>query len=176
MVRGRDLNMGAGSTAIVGADEFARKLKKMDSELYKQFGDANRQIAKTVVGTVRSDATSYSRQAAKAARSARATSARNGVSIALGGARWPYALGAEYGSLKYPQFPPWRGNQWTPEHWGEGNSTAGYWFHPALDQSREYVLDSYMGSVEKAADRAGIVLGSGGPRKANLYDIAMQVQ
>ena len=160
-------NFGEAGNAVVGADEFARALRKMDRDLYREMTQANRAIGTMVVKRGRAKAASYSSQAKKASGSMRVASARSGINLSLGGGRWPYALGAEFGALQYAQFPQWRGNQYVS--WDDG---VGYFFHPAIRESQEEVLDLYMQAVADAARKAGIDLNT--PRSAGVTDVARQ--
>lgn len=163
----RDLNFTAGgSTAVVGADEFAIKLRKMNAEVYKQLGRQNRAISKIVVDKARGDASALGRMQAKAAKGVQATNTRNGVGIRLTKGRYAFAFGAEYGAKKYPQFQPWRGNQFDANDWGGG---IGYFFFPAIRESRDEVFSRYLDSVRLAAASSGIDADI--PRQANAIDM-----
>jgi len=163
----RDLNFTAGgSTAVVGADEFARKLRDMDREVYKQLGRQNRAISKIVVDRARNDASAIGRMQAKAAKGVQATNTRNGVGIRLTKGRYAFAFGAEYGAKKYAQFDSWRGNQFDANDWGGG---IGYFFFPAIRESKDDVFEKYLDSVRMAAASAGIDADI--PRQANAADI-----
>lgn len=126
----------------------------MDRDVSNELGRANYKIGRHVVLAARARASSApnAKQAAKASKSARAYNRRDAVEVALGGrAGYAFALGAEFGSIQYAQFPRWTGNQWTSDP-----GDVGYWFHPAIDAERPYVMEQYLAAVRAAALKAGV--------------------
>ena len=135
---------------IEGLSDFRRELARMGGSLPTSLRDANKQAANEIVETGQDKAASYSAQAAKAAKSLRASRSSSYVAVLLGDAgRYAFALGAEFGSRRYRQFPPWRGNQWM--NWGGG---PGYFLHPDIREVGEDVLDEYWESIRTLAVRA----------------------
>lgn len=155
-----------GSTALVGADDFQAALRRMDRNLYNEFRRAKYAIGKLVTGRQKQAATAYSRQAAAAAKAIAVAQIGGGVGVSLRSSVVPFAAGAEFGAKQYPQFPSWTGNQWTGMPEG-----VGYWFHPAIVQSQDEVLDLYMQATADAARKAGLDV-SGTPRTANAFETA----
>ncbi len=76
--------------------------------------------------------------------------------LTLRAAKVPFAMGAEFGSHQFRQFPPWRGNRWTdPE-----GSNVGYMIHPALrkflpEATADYA-DLIIREIDDALDRLGV--------------------
>jgi hypothetical protein len=65
----------------------------------------------------------------------------------------PFAFGAEFGAKRYPQFQPWRGNQWVA---GEGPATGvGYFLYPAIRERRAEVERIYMANMMRLMRQAG---------------------
>lgn len=156
--------VGGTTQVVTDSEAFAAALKRMGGNIRKEFLASNRAIGKLVIARAKGKAST--RQQAAAARTMSATAVRGGVGIRLSG---PFSLGAEYGAKKYPQFPPWRGNQFGD---GQGGTTGvGYFMHPAIRESQAQVLALYMQNVDNAARRAGIRTG-GAPRVAGVLDIA----
>jgi hypothetical protein len=159
--------LGGTTGAVTGVDEFARALRKVSPQLKRELDKQNRAIGRVVVADAKSAASGVSRQAAKAATSLRASAARGGVAISLGGSRAPFALGAEYGAKKYAQFMPWRGNQWTTTPTG-----VGYFMHPTIRAAVPNVVDKYLDAARAAAAQAGLRMA---PGRASALDIARTV-
>lgn len=125
---------------VDGLDDLRRELGRLRGEWPKELKVANRDAADIVVSSAKGTAAAVGGVAAKAAGSLRALNQQRAAVVALGGAAYPYAMGAEFGaSSRYRQFRPWRGNA--------GN--AGYFLYPAIRGERDRVLDTY----EKALDR-----------------------
>lgn len=160
-----------GSNAVVGADEFARKLRKMNTDLYKELATKQRLIAKSVETKARSKA-GQRRQSAKVATAVRGYGSARAATLQLKERPKPgnFVYGAEFGSVQYGQFPDWKGNQWTPALWGSQGG-PGYFFYPAINESREEVLTLYLAAVNDAARKAGIST-YGGPRAIGITDLA----
>lgn len=124
---------------VTGLDDLRRELRRLGDVWPKELKVANHDAAEIVVTSAQSKAAGLGGVAAKAAGSLRALNQQRAAIVALGGAAYPYAMGAEFGSFRYRQFRPWRGNA--------GN--AGYFLYPAIRGERDKVLDTY----EKALDR-----------------------
>jgi hypothetical protein len=114
-------------------------LKHAGPGLDKKVTELNYEIANHVVDVAKGKANAQGGAAAKAAPSLRASKTAASANIKLGGARYRYAYGAEFGSLRYKQFKKWRGNQWQP--WGSDG--VGYFLHPAIRSERQYIIDTY---------------------------------
>lgn len=78
--------------------------------------------AATVIAQAKDNATKEGRQQQRAAQTL--TQMGSGI-VQYGGTPW--AMGAEYGSILYGQFPEWRGNK----------QDAGYFFWPAVRDFRD---------------------------------------
>jgi hypothetical protein len=154
-----------GSTAVQGTEEFGAALGRMSRGLKSSFQRRNREIGGVVVAAAQQRAASYSLQAARAAAAISATAARSGVAVRISSAKVPFALGAEFGARQYPQFPPWTGNQWTTLP-----TNVGYFFHPAIIETRDAVNSLYMQAVADAASAAGLTMDNT-PRAAGILDV-----
>lgn len=108
---------------------------------------ANREVAKTIGTAARAKASSLGSVAAKTAPAVGWQASTTLASVTLDGTKAPYAFGAEFGALQYPQFKPWTGSG--PE--------AGYFFYPTIREKSEsgYIKDTYLDIlVDKLAARA----------------------
>jgi hypothetical protein len=127
------------SIRVDGLDDLRRELRRLGDAWPKELKVANRDAADIVVTSAKGKAAAVGGVAAKAAESLRALNQQRAAVVALGGAAYPYAMGAEFGSIRYRQFRPWRGSA----------GDAGYFLYPAIRGERDRVLDTY----EKALDR-----------------------
>lgn len=136
--------------AVDGLDDLRRDLKSLGAEFPKMLGQANKSAAEVVAHQAESNAAAIGSTAAHVAPSIKASSAAANAKVTLGNSSYPMALGAEFGAKKYPQFPPWRGNQWDPDAGG-----TGYFLHPAVRQTREEFMAVYEKGVDEVARKAG---------------------
>ena len=126
-----------GDVVAVGMTEVKAGLKAFDAQLPKVIRNANRVTSRDIVkpdALRRLDSQPVPKRRGVIAHRASATSA----SIALRYSRYPWAGGAEFGSLKYRQFRPWLGNQFT------GNlNNSGYIIGPAIAGNLEKIDSKY---------------------------------
>lgn len=131
---------------IEGLREFRAALKEAGTGWPKALGQANKQAAQIIADDASHRAESLGSTARHVASSIKAAATQQ-ASVTLGGDQWPMALGAEFGSRRYPQFPPWRGNQWTD---GEGPPGGeGYFLMPAVRENKEAFMEAYGRSVDE---------------------------
>lgn len=128
------------SIDIVGLADFQRELRKIEAEAPKAMRLAFREeVAEPVAKRARAMAEGQGGAAGKTAPSIKADAEQRRAKIAMGGAKYPYAFGAEFGSYAYKQFPIWTGNRFT------GGGT-GYFLHPAVREARDEI-EKTMGDV-----------------------------
>lgn len=140
--------MAAPETITVEVQNLNRlraALRRAGPGLVEQVKATNYAVANTVAQSARTMASSQGGAAAKTAPSIRALKTSAASKVSLGGSRYPYAYGAEFGSLRYKQFKSWRGNQWSA--WG--NSGVGYFLHPTIRAQREQIMKTYGDSIEQ---------------------------
>ncbi len=73
----------------------------------------------------------------------------------------PFAQGAFFGALQYPQFPAWVGNSWEV-----GGSGGPYAVNPAIRDSMQDIIDGYGDAFEAAASRA---FPTGAPSRRSAF-------
>ena len=136
---------------VQGLKQFRRELKALeDNELYvKQLKEVHNRIAKIVLEEARAQASTALER--KAAGGLTAGKTVGGAVIHMGGAKYPFAGGAEFGAIKYPQFKPWRGNQYTVTWTDDQIGNAGYFVFPAIAKKRDQVIEIYMDEIERIA-------------------------
>lgn len=131
---------------VEGLTELNRSLKAMDSNLPKQLRAANKDVATEVAHGAQSAAYALGGVAAKTAPSIKASAGVTSAGVALGGPDYPFAGGAEFGSARYPQFKPWRGN----------GSDAGYFVYPTIRDKVDDIQRTYEEAVDDLIKRVGL--------------------
>ncbi|HEC09745.1 MAG TPA: hypothetical protein ENI86_09295 [Acidimicrobiales bacterium] len=140
--------MARQTVYVSGLDELRKGLRSAPPAVKRRLGQVNFEAGKAVIGWAEQEAQSapavtrhiFHAKALKASRAAR--SAR----LTLGGKKpkIAFAPGAEYGAKKYKRFPPWKGNQWSPD-----SGKVGYAMHPAFRKRKSEFLDIYMAMLDK---------------------------
>lgn len=129
---------------VEGLADFQRELRKLNADLPKELRKANIEAAEVVAKDARQRAEGRGGVAAKSAPSIKAQGEQRRSKITIGGPKFPFALGAEFGAVEYPQFDPWTGS----------GSDAGYFFYPAIRDTREEFMDVYEDALDRLARRA----------------------
>ena len=141
---------------VDGLKEFRRELKALDAQWPKELRTANKEAADIVAEGTRSSFLSRPGVAPKVAASVKALAQQTGAAVQIGGDRWPFALGSEFGGGKFgagrpsprgghtTQFPAWRGS-------GPG---AGYSLYPTFRAKREEVIETYGRAIDRLTARA----------------------
>lgn len=147
-----------GGARIEGLNQFVKALKVAGDQYPAAMKEANYQAASEIVSAARSRAEAYGGVLGKAGRQGmRASRAATYSAVLLGGARAPYAVGAEFGALRRTRrnrkiiggFKPWRGNRF-----GGWDGGPGYFLHPAIREEGKHVIDEYMKRVDAISERA----------------------
>lgn len=137
---------------VEGLTEFLRTVKKTAPEVAPRVAETNKRAADIVRDTAKAKASNLGGVANKAAGSLATSKAMRQASIRLGRGM-PFAFGAEFGAKKYPQFKPWRGNQWVSTQ-GPANG-VGYFLYPAIREERARVEAVYMAEIMMLMRDAG---------------------
>ncbi len=140
----------ADAVEIRGLDDFRRALRSAGPAAARRLQVANKEVAQKVADQSSDAARARGGSAAKGAKSITARARGQSAAVAIGGARAPWMLGAEFGAKQYEQFPPWRGNQWQPFSGG-----VGYFVHPAIRRMRAEIEDGMLNAAESAARATG---------------------
>lgn len=112
-----------------GLRELARDARRVDKRINAATRRGNRLLANQVRDKVRDAMSAFGSTPAKAAKGVSATVSDIRAGIKIGGSRYPFAVGAEFGALRWRQFSnghpgPWRGN----------DENAGYFLWPHVRQ------------------------------------------
>lgn len=145
----RSQRIRAGKTVginVEGLPELSRALKSIDPGLQKELRATNRQVAQDVTAAAKGRALSLGSVAAKTAGSLRATAGATSAGVGMGGSGYEFAGGAEFGSLKYKQFQPWRGN----------DSDAGYFLYPTIRDKADEIVETYDDAMKTVIRKAGL--------------------
>ena len=131
---------------VKGLTEFRKSLKDLNSQFPRELAKINQDVAKDVADAAQSAAQNLGGVAAKSAPAISAVRSQVVSAVKLNGAAYPYALGAEFGSVKYKQFKAWRGN----------GSDAGYFLFPTIRKKVDdgSIINKYADAIDKLAKSA----------------------
>lgn len=124
---------------IIGLADVQKALRAADPELAKQLRVRQKSIAEKVVAKATARGDALGGVAAKSTQALKAKAEQRASKILLDGDKFPWALGGEFGGLGYPQFEPWKGNQYTDPL----GQDVGYFLHPTLRDMRNDIIDEY---------------------------------
>lgn len=154
--------IGQGGVRVKGLDELRRELNKLDDAgLTKELKDVNYDVAKSIIGPAQARAASVGRMEARAAATLKASKAAKAARVNFGGAKAPFAAGAEFGAgqnirrsggarvlrngiLGWNQFNPWRGN----------DGGAGYFLYPTIRDRIDDIVEQYGEGIERITAKA----------------------
>jgi hypothetical protein len=126
---------------VAGLDDFRRELRRADPALKEALKRVHKDLAEWVLEGARARSRkSHVKKAITARGSQRA------AELAMLKSRAEDVFGDEFGSHKYKQFPPWRGNQWTDPK----GLRVGYMLHPEIRARSDEISRHYLDMVEKA--------------------------
>jgi len=157
------MTIGMGGAKVKGLDELRRELRKLDDKsLIDELKDTNFEVANSLIGPMQSKAASVGAMEAKAASTLTASRQAARAQLNFGGAKAPFAGGAEFGAgqdlrrnpvsrrsftngvLGWNQFNAWRGN----------DNGAGYFMYPTIRDRIPDLVDTYGDALERITARA----------------------
>lgn len=130
---------------IDGLTEYRREIKDASPKLARELGKALGAAVEPIAKDARGRATSQGGALGKASKSIKAKRSQTGAILEGGGDAFPMFLGGEFGAKQYPQFEPWRGNQWPGTDVPED---VGYALHPALRDGADDLVDAIGNAIE----------------------------
>lgn len=137
----------AGAIRVEGLTELNKALRAIGPEARTQLKEASKRIADFVAADARSHAQARGGVAAKVAPSIKPRAGLAGsAGVAFGGAAYPFAGGAEFGSQRFHQFDSWTGN----------GPSAGYFLYPAIRQDAERIVTEFTQSLDELIRRVGL--------------------
>lgn len=132
--------MPLGRVEVHGVREFQRELRAAGREWPKELRVASRDAAEVVATGARRSFESRPGVAPKVADSVKVLAQQRSAAVRIGGRRWPYAMGSEFGSKRYRQFPPPR--------------RGGYSLYATIAATRDEVVEQYAEAVDRLMRRA----------------------
>ena len=129
---------------IVGGREMRRALKRMDKQLVKDLNSELKAATEPIVQDARQRYYRfYRRRKGRSPKGMRAKVSRGGAAVALGGKRYPYLAGQEWGASggRYSQFPR--------------RQQGGRFFWPALMDGMSELKPKVERIIGRSARRAG---------------------
>lgn len=133
----------SGTVKVDGLTELNRALKAIGPEAQKELKTASKKVATFVAADAASAARSLGGVAAKTAPSIKPVGGVSGSGVAFGGARYPFAGGAEFGSIRFKQFRPFRGS----------DSSAGYFVYPSIRRDSDRIETEFTDAIDDILDR-----------------------
>lgn len=140
------INATSQGVRVTGLVELNKALKALGPEVQKELKAANFEVGSMVADDAKSIAFGLGGVAAKVAPSIKATKTAAGAAVSFGGAAYPFAAGAEFGSHRYKQFKPWLGN----------GSDAGYFVYPAIRQDADQIESTYVERIDDIMRKNGM--------------------
>lgn len=125
-----------GTVQVEGLPELRKALKALGPDAQRELKDASRSVAGFVASDAASAAQSIGGVAAKTAPSIKAVGGTTGAGVAFGGAAYPFAGGAAWGSVRFKQFKPWLGH-------------IGYFPYPQIKDNEDRIVDEFTDAVNK---------------------------
>lgn len=130
-----------GRIQVDGLRELQKELRALDKSWPKELRLANKEAAEVVARATRASFASRPGVAPKVAASVRAAAQQRSASVKIGGRRWPYALGSNFGSSgRFPQFPPVK--------------RPDYSLYASIKSERKQVVDTYDKALDRLTKRA----------------------
>lgn len=139
----RSSKIKTGTVEVEGLRDLSRALKELGPDAQKELRSASKEVAGFVARDASSAAHSLGGVAAHVAPSIRAVGGVGGAGVSFGGSAYPMAGGAEFGSVRFKQFQPWRGS----------GSDAGYFVYPSIRQDSDRIVTEFTHAVNKVIER-----------------------
>lgn len=149
---------GTDSIKVAGLDELRRELRRLDTPgLVDELKTVNYDVAEQVVGWAQANAARWGPMDQRAAATLSAARAQKAARVRLGGARAPFAQGAEFGAGHNKPRPTARGtvrgwNQF--RSWRGNGADAGYWLYPAIRDHTDEIVERYGDGLERITAKA----------------------
>jgi hypothetical protein len=139
----RSQKVRSGTVKVDGLVELNKALRALGPEAQKELKEASRKVADFVAKDAASAARTIGGVAAHVAPSIKPVGGVSGAGVGFGGAAYPMAGGAEFGSIRFKQFKQWRGN----------SSDAGYFVYPAIRQDADRIETEFIEAIDDIIKR-----------------------
>lgn len=141
------INATGQGVRVHGLAELNRAMKAIGPDARRDLKKTNLKVAQFVADDARAAAFSLGGVAAKTAPSITAAGRVASAGVSFGGGSYPFAMGAEFGSYRFHQFKPWRGN----------GSDAGYFVYPAIRNDVDRIESEYSGAIDSLMRKHGLL-------------------
>ena len=128
---------------VRGDEQAAKALDQLGDDLDNELLQASDAVAQNVEQVASGKARGLGGVAAKSAPALSTNRDADAASVVLDGDAYPFALGAEFGSIAYPQFETWRGSE------------GGYFLYPAIRETEDRNVQTFVDAVDELIHRAG---------------------
>lgn len=125
---------------VHGLKDLQRELRAVDRDWPKELRKANKSAADLVAEGTRQSFASRGGVAPKVAASVKSLAQQRNASVRIGGDRFPYAMGSNFGSVRYKQFPP--------------PVKPDYSLYRTIEDKRSEVVESYGQAIDDLTSRA----------------------
>lgn len=133
-----------GDIRVEGLRQLNAALKAIGPDARKELKEASKSAADMVATDARGIAQGLGGVARHVAPSIKpVASVAGSAAVSIGGSGYEMAGGAEFGSLRFKQFQPWRGN----------GSDAGYFLYPAIRQDVDRIVTEFTDAVDRIIKR-----------------------
>ena len=147
----------SGTVQVEGLRELNKALRDLGPDMQKELRQASKSVAEFVASDARAAALSLGGVAEKVAPSIKGLGGVRSASVAFGGARYPFAGGAEFGAGQdlrrtrssgsykgFNQFDRWKGN----------GKDAGYFVYPTIRRDADRIVTEYGKAVDVLLKKA----------------------
>ena len=132
---------------VEGLADLQRELRAANTKFPRELRVANKEAADIIAAGTRHAFAGLGGSAPKVVPTVKALAQQRSASVKIGGGAsvgGRVAMGNEFGSVRFKQFPPWSGS-------GGG---AGYALFPTIRDRRDELVDVYAGALDRIARRA----------------------
>lgn len=127
---------------VEGLKDFQRALKDAGGDFPKELRLASKEAAKVVATGTRQSFLSRAGVAPKVAASVKVLASQRGAAVRIGGNKFPYALGSNFGSVRFRRFPMFAGHG------------SDYSLYKTIKAKRDEVIEVYGEAVDRIARKA----------------------
>lgn len=130
----------ADAIQVQGLRELQRELRALDRAWPRELRVASKEAADVVAEATRASFASRGGVAPKVAPSVKALAQQRSASVRIGGAKYPFAMGSNFGSLKFKQFSP--------------PTRPDYSLYASIDKKRDEVVEAFGDALDRLTRRA----------------------
>lgn len=125
---------------VEGLSDLQREFRTLDKAWPRELRVANKEAVEIVAEATRASFASRGGVAPKVAPSVKTLAQQRSASVKIGGAKYPFAMGSNFGSLKFKQFPP--------------PTKPDYSLYTSIDKKRDEVVKAFGDALDRLTRRA----------------------